>query len=152
MCFTAIYVLPHTQAYISGDFLYRSDWADYKTLKRAEKILKSGVRGCKGERKAVLRIGGMRNLPSFLWRNPLVDSTKLLSGGDRLHNDWLGPVKRLQTFLVKAGAPFGSAQKGSVVNYWLSLFRTHGVAGLIADHKLFTQATVQVRPSAIEHC
>ena len=137
------------QAYISGKFEYRSDWADFKTLRRAANILKSGVRGCKGIRHELLRTGGMKTLPSFLWRNPLVDSTRLLSGGDRLHNDWLGPTKRLQTFLVKPGAPFGAAHKGSVVNFWLSVWRGQGIAGLIADHKLFTQATVQVRPSCL---
>ena len=104
----------------------------------------SGVRGCVGAAKEMLRTGGMKPLPSFLWRNPLCDSVALLSGADRLHNDWLGAPKRLQKFLVKNGAPFGSATRGARVNYWLSVFRAHGVAGLISDHKLFTQATVQV--------
>jgi hypothetical protein len=111
----------------------------------AAKELKAQGRGFQGIAAEALRVQGLRMLlPSFLWRSPLFDSTRLVSGGDRLHQDHLGPAKRLQRFLVCKNAPFGSAERGKVVNRWLSILRENGIAGLISDNKLFTKSTMQV--------
>ena len=128
--------------YESGDFRARSDLQDFKTLKKALELQNKG-RGFVGEMNELLKNNGMKLMASFLWRSPLIDSPKLLSGGDRLHQDHLGGCQKVQKFLIMDRAPFGSKEKKAVVNYWLSIWRANGVAGLVNDNSLFTKGNMQ---------
>ena len=126
--------------YISGRFGKRSDIKDFRVLSKARKLFRRG-RGFIGTGKKLLQQHGLKNCPSFLWRSPLLDSVFLYSGGDAIHQDLLGGVKKLQLFVTRKNAPFGGGESGALANYWCSLYREHGIAGLIDDYKLLSRKT-----------
>ena len=117
---------------------------DFSTMQNAARLLEKGY-GFKTASKTMLQEAGLKSIPSFLWRSPLFDSTKIVSGADKLHQDWLGPAKKLQRFLC--GVVSGSESRTEQLNLWLTRLRDNGVAGLISDTKLFSMAQMQVRPS-----
>ena len=130
------------QVYINGGFGGRSDLKDFENMKTAANLRKQG-HGFIGKSKAILQQAGLKPIPSFLWRSPLFDSVEIVSGADKLHQDWLGPAKKLQKFMCAAVS--GSDTKTELLNVWMTRLRDHGVAGLISDTKLMTMAQMQVR-------
>ena len=92
-----------------GTFARRADFKDYKTLKKAARF--RATRGRKQEGNELLKLAGLKSLPSFLLRSALFDSVDLLWGSDKLHQDYLGGPKKMQKFLIKDRAPLGSAVK-----------------------------------------
>jgi hypothetical protein len=114
---------------------------DFQTLKQVESLLARG-HGFKTRALKMLQNAGMRRIPSFLWRSPLFDAVYLVSGADRLHQDYLGPAKKLQRFTC--GVLAGSEAKTEQLNLWMTRFREGGIAGLISDTKLMTMAQMQV--------
>jgi hypothetical protein len=132
------------QIYINESFPKRSDMEDFSTMQNAARLLEKGY-GFKTASKTMLQEAGLKSIPSFLWRSPIFDSVELVSGADKLHQDWLGPAKKLQRFLC--GLVSGSTAKTEPLNLWMTRLRDNGVAGLISDQKLMTMAQMQVCPS-----
>ena len=133
------------QVYTTESFPERSDMDDFITMVEAARLLALG-HGHKGESYTLLQKAGLKSIPSFLWRCALFDSVELVSGADKLHQDWLGVAKKLQRFLCKVVS--GSSVMTEELNLWMTRMRDNGVAGLISDTKLMTMAQMQVRLSS----
>ena len=116
---------------------------DFATMKSAERLLGQG-HGFKTKSQKMLQMAGLKSIPSFLWISPLFDSVELVSGADKLHQDWLGPAKKLQRFML--GVVCGSDSKTEQLNLWMTRLRDNGVPGLISDTKLMSMAQMQVHP------
>ena len=134
------------QVYINESFPQRSDLKHFSTMKRAARLLSRGY-GFKTASKKMLQLAGLKSIPSFLWRSPLFDSTEIVSGADKLHQDWLGPAKKLQRFTM--GYVGGSESKTEHLNLWMTRLRDNGVPGLISDTKLMSMAQMQVRQQTV---
>jgi hypothetical protein len=132
------------QIYINQSYPARADMEDFSTMISAARLLDQGY-GYKTASETMLQLAGLKSIPSFLWRSPLFDSVDIVSGADKLHQDWLGGAKKLQRFLL--GVVSGSLDKKEQLNLWMTRLRDNGVAGLISDTKLMTMAQMQVRPS-----
>ena len=134
------------KVYIDETYRQRSDMRDFSTMKHAARLLQMGY-GFKTKSKSMLQQAGLKSMPSFLWRSPLFDSVEIVSGADKLHQDWLGPAKKLQRFLC--GYVCGSDAKVEQLNLWMTRLRDNGVAGLISDTKLVSMKQMQVNTC---HC
>ena len=50
--------------------------------------------------------------------------------------------KRLQKALIAPGSVFGTGSRRRRLNYWLQVYRSYEVAGLVADYDLFTRMSM----------
>ena len=128
------------QIYVNSLGRARSDLTEGWKCIRAARLRQKG-RGFLTLSKNILTQNGIKLCHLFLARSPVIDSALMTWGNDELHQDFLGfCCKKMQKFMIKPGAPFGSGARRRIVDYWLALWRNQGITGLINYHRLFSSA------------
>ena len=116
------------QIYVNSLARVKSDLTEGRRRIQVARIRDQG-RGFITQANKILRQNGIKLCHSFLARSPVIDSALMTWGNDELHQDFLGTCcKKMQKFMIKTGAPFGSPARRRIIDYWLALWRNQGIA------------------------